>query len=356
MVALYVGSSEPFSGKSLLCIALGMRFKTAGLRVAYYKPLGLLPARVEGVTTDEDAAFINEVLALGQSPETLSGVLMSPDIMAQAFRAQKVDLTESIRSAFDSVARDKDVVLIGGLGSVLYTGMAIGLSAPRLVALLDAQALLIGKYRDERSVDAMLTAHDLLGDRAIGLIINEVPENQLTYVQETVMPFFKGRGIEAIGALPCDRILNSLSVRELADTLNADVLCCHEEVDELVEHFSVGAMSVESALRYFRRTANKAVITGGDRSDLQLAALETSTRCIVLTGDLQPDPRILSRAQEKKVPLLLTRDDTLTTVERIERVLGKLRVREQKKIRRAMELANEHLDLVRLEEKLGLGR
>ncbi|KPJ62701.1 hypothetical protein AMK68_04615 [candidate division KD3-62 bacterium DG_56] len=356
MVTLYVGSSESFAGKTLLCIVLGLRFKTAGLRVAYFKPLGLMPTRVEGVTTDEDAAFVNEVLALGQSPDSLSGALVSPDIMAQAFRAQKIDVEAAIMKAFKSLSQHADIVLVGGLGSVLYTGMAVGLPTGRVTDMLDAQALLIGKYRDERSVDAMLAAHDVLGDRAVGLIINEVPENQLAYVRETVIPFFQRRGIEAIGALPRDQILNSLSVRELADTLNAEVLCCQEDVDELVEHFSVGAMSVESALRYFRRSPNKAVITGGDRSDLQLAALETSTRCIVLTGDLRPDPRILSRAQEKRVPLLLTRDDTLTTVERIERVLGRLRVREQKKIRRAMELANEHLDLLRLEEKLGLAR
>lgn len=356
MVTLYIGSSESFAGKTLLCIVLGLRFKAAGLRVAYFKPLGLMPTRVEGVTTDEDAAFVNEVLALGQPPDSLAGVLVSADIMAQAFRAQKIDVEEAITKKFNSLSQDKDLVLVGGLGSVLYTGVAVGLPTSRVIDMLDAQALLIGKYSDERSVDAMLAAHDVLGDRAIGLIINQVPENQLTYVQETVIPFFQRRGIEPIGALPRDQILNSLTVRELADTLNAEVLCCHEDVDELVEHFSVGAMSVESALRYFRRSPNKAVITGGDRSDLQLAALETSTRCIVLTGDLRPDPRILSRAQEKKVPLLLTRDDTLTTVERIERVLGRLRVREQKKIHRAMELANEHLDLVRLEEKLGLAR
>jgi BioD-like phosphotransacetylase family protein len=39
----------------------------------------------------------------------------------------------------------------------------------------------------------------------------------------------------------------------------------------------VGAMSAENALSYFRRKAHKVVITGGDRPDIQLAALETST-------------------------------------------------------------------------------
>jgi BioD-like phosphotransacetylase family protein len=125
-------------------------------------------------------------------------------------------------------------------------------------------------------------------------------------------------------------------------------------VEELVEHFSVGAMSADSALRYFRRTPNKAVITGGDRADIQMAALETATRCLLLTGGLHPDSRILSRAQELGVPILSTQEDTLTTVERIEQVLGKLRVREAKKIDRAVEIAEKNLDLARLDKALGI--
>ncbi len=40
------------------------------------------------------------------------------------------------------------------------------------------------------------------------------------------------------------------------------------------------------------RGENMAVITGGDRTDLQLAALETSTTCLILTGSISPDPLI----------------------------------------------------------------
>ena len=124
--------------------------------------------------------------------------------------------------------------------------------------------------------------------------------------------------------------------------------------DELVEDFSVGAMNVESALRHFQHVHNKAVVTGGDRADIQLAALETSTRCLILTGGLHPDARILARAQEASVPIILTQEDTLTTIERIERMSGKMRVREPQKIQRAMELGQEHVDFKRLEQRLGI--
>ena len=59
-------------------------------------------------------------------------------------------------------------------------------------------------------------------------------------------------------------------------------------------------------MTYFRRKPNKAVITGGDRADIQLAALETSTRCLILTGNLYPSPAVLNRAEELCVPVLLT--------------------------------------------------
>jgi BioD-like phosphotransacetylase family protein len=49
---------------------------------------------------------------------------------------------------------------------------------------------------------------------------------------------------------------------------------------------------------------------------------------------------------------LLTREDTLNTVTRIERILGKLRVREPKKIQRVLELAEEHLDFKRFDTAL----
>ena len=90
------------------------------------------------------------------------------------------------------------------------------------------------------------------------------------------------------------------------------MLCAGDKLDQLAEHFSIGAMNVDAALRFFRRVPNKAVITGGDRADIQLAALQTSTRCLILTGDLYPNERILTRAEEMGVPVVLVSQDTST--------------------------------------------
>ncbi|GIV93113.1 MAG: hypothetical protein KatS3mg056_1822 [Chloroflexus sp.] len=84
----------------------------------------------------------------------------------------------------------------------------------------------------------------------------------------------------------------------------------------------IGAMGAEASLSFFRRRANKAVITGGDRSDLQLIALQTSTNALVLTGNIRPTMQVMDRAAELEVPIILVADDTLSTVDRAERLFG----------------------------------
>jgi hypothetical protein len=170
----------------------------------------------------------------------------------------------------------------------------------------------------------------------------------MPFVQEVVRPALEERGIPVLAVLPQERLLLSVSVGELAEFLSGKILCCPEKVDELVEHLMVGAMSVDSALTYFRRKPNKAVITGGDRPDIQLAALETSTKCLILTGNLRPSPIIMGRAEEVGVPMILVRQDTLSTVEVIERFFGKTRFHLEKKVQRFEEMLEDRFDFERL--------
>ena len=113
-----------------------------------------------------------------------------------------------------------------------------------------------------------------------------------------------------------------LSVGELAKHLEGEILNCPERSEDLVESLMVGALSVDSGLDYFGRKTNKAVITRGDRPDLQMAALETSTKCLILTGGISPMPIVLHRATEKGVPIITVKEDTTSTLKRIEEALG----------------------------------
>jgi BioD-like phosphotransacetylase family protein len=113
-------------------------------------------------------------------------------------------------------------------------------------------------------------------------------------------------------------------------------------------------MTAEAALSRFRKQTNKAVVTGGDRVDIQLAALETSTICLILTGNLRPSPLIIKQADEFGVAVLLVRTSTLETVEAIERIFGKTRLGQTVKLQQFEALLAEHVDLDRLYQVLDL--
>jgi BioD-like phosphotransacetylase family protein len=350
MVTLYISSSEPYAGKTLTAIVLGKRWQRQGHRVGYMKPLGLLPVTVGEEVTDEDAQFVAQQLNVTASPSNLCPILMTPE----ACRMTPEEARQKVERAFNANSSEVDVMIVCGAGSVLTRGSIIGLNGVSVAEMLDAKVLLVGRCESLLEADSIVASRHALGDRVVGTIINLVPPRLMDQIWDDVVPCLESLGLTVFGLMPKDPILHSVSVRELAEATGGTFLCGEEAGEELVENFVVGAMGAERALRYFRRTPRKCVITGGDRADIQLAALETPTRCLILTGDLQPSHTVLARAAELKVPVLLVRNDTLLTVSTIEEMLGKLRVREPRKIQHAVEQFEAHLELAKLDEALGL--
>jgi BioD-like phosphotransacetylase family protein len=196
-------------------------------------------------------------------------------------------------------------------------------------------------------VDGLIKAKQTLGESLMGVVINDIPASVIETTQTLVRPFLESQDIPVLGLLAEDRLLRSVSVRELAHQLNAKVLCSEDHQDLMVESLTIGAMNVNSALEYFRQGENKAVVTGGDRTDLQLAALETSTSCLILTGHVTPQPLIISRASDLEIPILSVNQDTLTTVEIVDHAFGNVRLQEPIKVKCIQKLMAESFDLPR---------
>ncbi|MDY7020976.1 MAG: DRTGG domain-containing protein, partial [Cyanobacteriota bacterium] len=134
----------------------------------------------------------------------------------------------------------------------------------------------------------------------------------------------------------------------------AQVLCCGDHLNMMVESLTVGAMNVSAAMKYFDRSRNMAVVTGGDRTDIQFAALEKSTHCLILTGQIIPDPMVIARAEDLEVPVLSVDLDTLTTVEIIDQAFGQVRVHEPSKVECITQMIAEHFDLEGLLTRMGV--
>jgi len=354
MVPIFIGSVSRFSGKNLIGLGLGMRFQQAGLKVGYFKPIGMAPRKIGDTTTDVDAEFFAEALSLTEPLEQICPVTLTREFMREALGGQATDVKQKIRDAYNKVSADKDVLIIGGIGN-LHNGLFV--DAPQIDFIRDigAKAIILDNFEiSHDSLDGFLWAKDTLADNLAGVIFNRVSTRTVDFLNQYAVPFLEKKGVRTLGIIPKDPILGAAPVRDLSEILHADVLCCDDQLDELVEHVTIGAMNVESALRHFRMVHNKAVITGGDRSDIQLAALETSTRCLILTGELYPNDLIVGRAQQAKVPILVVRHATADTVERCEHIMGRLSLRNEKKLNRALEIIDTQMDLKGFGEMVGL--
>ena len=200
----------------------------------------------------------------------------------------------------------------------------------------------------------ILMSREMFGKRLIGCIINGIPKGREAHFARYGVEYLSGKEIRTFGMIPKDSMLGSISVRELNSHLGGEVLCADRGMDELIEHLSIGAMNVEAALSHFRKTMNKAVISGGDRGDIILAALETSTRCVILTGQMRPSPAIIARAEEKGIPLIMVPGNTLNTVEMISTIMGHMRLREEKKIVYALSVFDEKVDSAAILKAAGI--
>ncbi len=353
---LYVSSVIPYAGKSMVALGLALKFREDGYDVVYMKPLCVNPVLgPSGELVDEDVQLLSDVLEVEESFPLLCPVVFSSDLRNRALqgRVEREELIRRVEDAYKSLSREGRIVILGGARE-LNQGRMLGLSDAENAARLNSKVLLVDRFTDDLHIDSVLAAKEMLGELLIGVVLNCIPEGREAYAKEMVAPFLESRGVPVLGVIPCDPVLASISVGEIAEALEGEVLCEGRGLDTLVENFLVGAMRVESALRYFRRAQNAAVVVGGDRADIQLAAIEAGLKALILTGNLYPSHTVLVKADERGIPVILVKEDTYTTVDRLDEIAGRSRLREPQKRRRAAELIKQHLDFDSLYKALGL--
>ena len=354
MPSIFMGSVSPFSGKNVIGLGLAQHFRKEGRKVGYFKPIGPLSTRAGSSHADEDAVLFKEALALTDPLDAICPLVLSADTFAKAMRGGITDARDRIMKAYAKVAAGKDVVLVGGMGR-LSAGLFLGFSAEQFIKETGAQMIIAEKYRAPYEViDAILYVKRTLGKQFSGVIFNRIDAAKRAQIEGELAPFFAKQSIDVLGIVPEDPVLAAVPVSEIVDSLHAQVLVGRPGADILIERFLVGAMNVEAALTHFRRAPNKAVITGGDRPDIQLAALETDAKCLILTGDLPANERILTEAERREVPVLLVSTHTGATLEACEKLAEHLGTRSAQKLLRVAETVDRALDFTALKQKLGV--
>ncbi len=348
--SIYVAGTS-FSGKTAICLGLYGKLQEMGLRVGFFKPVGRGLKMVEGKLRDPDSILMREVMGLLEPLDELSPIIVGKRYLDEILQRCEYAL-ERVREAYRKVGRDKDVLLIESAPQPELL-VSCGLDVSSLSKEFSAKVILTVRGEDDSVAERALLYKRMIeegGGEILGVVLNLVPLQQMERMKGVVSRALSLCGLEVLGIVPDLRELTLPTVQEIVEALDAEILAGGRSLETLVDDFLIGAMTPESAMSWLRRSVGRALITGGDRTDLILTALETKPSAIILTGNIYPSERVLTSAEEKGIPILLVADDTYTTVTKLEYLDGRIYLspRSTRKIQFALKMIGEYVNLKRI--------
>jgi BioD-like phosphotransacetylase family protein len=277
MATLIIASSEPRVGRSLIAAAIAYRLGRDGHSVTL--------VRVEG---DEGAA------ADGATFARLEGIVS----------------TGTPLSVEQAVAVEGNLIVEVPPGDVAF-----------LANKLAAKVLIVGG-----NSSAPL---DVSPDLIQGTVITGLPASAVDAARAR-------DGVLAV--LAEDPTLAAPSVADIQRVLQARRIAGDD--DATIDRVMIGTVSSDAAAPYFANRLRTCIVTRFDKTDIQLAALQTDLHCLVLTGGGEPSPYLLDRVvgHRQDVALLLAEPGTVESVRAIEGLFGTSRFDGEGKLLRAVEL------------------
>ncbi len=225
------------------------------------------------------------------------------------------------------------------LKSAPDTNFLLELPASEAARPCEAPAVLVERFAD---LDAAKAAplSKTLGASFAGLIVTATPASRPSAVSQQLA----GHHIPLLAALPEDRLLAAPTIAEMAAALEAQALFLDGRADTIVERMTIASIASDPGQSYFVRFGPQAVIVRCDKPDLHLAALHTSTLCLILTGGQMPLAYVTERAESEGVPILITAKDTPAAVHTLEGLYASGRFGGRPKAERIAQLMAERLD------------
>jgi BioD-like phosphotransacetylase family protein len=315
MKRILMASTSEGAGKTSIIAGI---IVSANKRFGYIKPLGdrLVYKRKKNV--DHDALVMLGLLGLAEDPDSIS-LGFSHSKLSFKYDAQSVK--KALTAMAESREQGCDALFIEG-GRDLAFGASVNLDSLSLGRNLDARLVLVVGGDADRVMDDIRfvkTYVNFSGIDFAGVIINKI--HDVDDFKNAFLKTITDMGIRVLGIVPFKAQLTHFSMSFLADRFVAKVIAGEDGLNNIVKNIFVGAMSTEESFRnpMFNKD-NKLLITSGDRSDMIVAALEGDTTGVILTNNILPPQNILSKATEKRVPVLLVPHDTYDVARQLDNI------------------------------------
>lgn len=356
--AIYLTTTEPFSGKSIY--ALGLVNLLAGKtdKISYFKPIITVGKKEK----DRRLTLIKDHFKLTQPYEDMFSFTIHK-AFKEINRKNEAFLIDTIIEKFKRLQEKSDFVVVEGTDfagistNVEFNGnvsIAKNLGIPAAIILNCAH-----KTLGEIVEQAISTTNAFLsnGVQVLTLVANKVEigkEAELTRKLVQALP----KEI-LISAIPVHLELSNPTMEEIRDSMGAKVFFGENLLTNRVDHVIVGAMQLRNFLQRVKN--NTLVITPGDRGDIIIGALQANISKnfgkiagLVLSGGMLPEDSIVQLVEglETVVPILQVEEPTFEVVTKINDIKARISADDKEKIALAVRLFEQAVDEKALTEKI----
>ncbi len=342
MNKIVIGSTREGAGKTSIIVGLMYALKK---KFGYIKPFGDRLIYRRKRNWDYDSSLIIDIFQLEEEPESIT---LGFDHSKLRYVYDEPAVKNALNGMVNNAGEGKDILFVEG-GRDIFYGSSLHLDALSVSQYIDGTLILVVSGSSDSIIDDLKFITKYVDVNKInfgGTIINKVQD--LDEFEDVYLKEIKKMNIPVLGIIPHKDQLSHFSISYLAEKLYAKVIAGENGISNVIKNIFVGAMSTDETLRnpLFNKD-DKFLITSGDRSDMILAAIESNTVGILLTNNILPPSSIISKAEEKNIPLLLVTMDTYQATRQIERMEALLTKDNADRIKLLTQLVEKY---VRLDE------
>jgi BioD-like phosphotransacetylase family protein len=348
MKKIVVSSMRSNAGKT--SVIAGIISLVKDKKFAYAKPLGDRLIYRKKRTWDYDASLmVNLLERKGDLESHYEKITLGFDQSRLKYMYDQEGIKKALSEIVTDIGGANDVLFIEG-GKDMASGAYLNLDPVSIAKYIDGKLVIVVSGETDCVLDDLkfLEKYMKIKDANFGgVIINKIKD--LDDFENSCAPDIKKMGIDIIGVIPYMAPLTYFTLDFLAEKLLARVIAGENNLKNVVKNIIIGKpvevdkhpLSVKPGLR----EENQLVITGGDKSDMIVAALERNTAGIIITNDIVPHQNIISRANERGIPILLVSMDTFKTAKTIDDMEALLRKDDTGKIQLLSQLIEKHTRL-----------
>ncbi|MEM8527582.1 MAG: AAA family ATPase [Bacteroidota bacterium] len=361
--SIYVAAARQHVGKTTSTLGLVTACKNRGIKVGYCKPVGQQSVDFNSIQVDKDALLFSDVMSFQLEANVHSPVILGKGATS-AYIENPDDFAypEQIRTATQLIEERSELVIYEGTGHP-GVGSVVGLSNADVAKMVNAGVVMIVEGGIGSTIDMLsmcMAKFEQLEVPLLGVIVNKVRPDKIEKVSYYVSKYLSRRDIPLLGVLPYDKSLAYPLMKTVCNAINGIVIYNGDRLNEnKVEDIIAGSVLDKERLKQSNdlllvvssRMVDNAILKIEEVSKI-MGTEESPLSGIVATGQGELEIKSLEYIKKHRIPLIRTSLDTFGVVLKYSNIEVKINRATPWKVKRAIELIEENIDLDRMLEQV----